>query len=111
MIKFALPIRRLACQMETIWRPVSLCTWPAAGRCFPAVAVVAVVTAAAEEVLVVAVVEVMTADKMTKQKGQGQGKVRLAHLTKEKAWYGLVWAWCGLAWAWFYLWWASESVL
>lgn len=82
--------------METILRPVSLCTWPAAGRCFPAVVVVVVVTAAAEEVLVVAVAEVMTADKMTKQKGQGQGKARLVHPTKEREWCGLGWAWCGL---------------
>lgn len=69
------------------------------------------VTAAAEEVLVVAVAEVMTVDRMTKQKGQGQEKVRLAHLTTGKAWCGLVWAWCGLWWEWFDLSWASEFVL
>lgn len=97
--------------METILRPVSLCTWPAAGRCFLTAAVAAVVTAAAEEVLVVAAAEVMTVDKMTRRKGQGQGKERLAHLTREKAWCGLVWAWCGLWWAWFDLWWGSVSAL
>ena len=49
-----------------------------------------VLTAAAEEVLVVAVAEVMTEDKMTKQKGQEQGKVRLAHLTKERVSFDLL---------------------